>query len=492
MLSRIGPEPREPITESSLARPVISDAAATPAFGLQQADATPALGNANARKLVWFLVPSEDFGTGGVISISYFHAETRRLLSGPDVAVVASTYPNAPILRKYTRFPNSMDIFAFDEVMTYFKSIEHVVLHIPEYFCKDLLGQLSPSGRLFLDIIPRLHINVVLQNIEKCRPEEIQPLRTLTDEITCTTAHDRYSTQDQSDRFGIPLHKLSVFMDRYEQRSWIERDDIIILSPDPHPLRDHVIDTIAKGLPNVERVPIINMPYENYRSLIAKAKWSLTFGEGLDGYFAEMAWTGGVPFAVYNNSFFMPEFRGLPTVYDSWESLQASIVDDILKFDHEEAYAAAGEPTRRVLHQFYSPEKYRENIRLFYEQRYSFRPTKPLRVEELHAQAQAAIARMRQNEEMRDAEIGKLKDGIEARDNYIPQLKQEIEKREQEIEKRDVYIGQLTKGIEALREAIAARDASIYWKLTAPLRLAADLVRRSITAPKRLIRSLLR
>jgi hypothetical protein len=485
MLARIGPEPRDLITESSLARPVTSDGAAKPPFSLQQADATPAMGNAHARKLVWFLVPSEDFGTGGVISISYFHAETRMLLSGSDIAVVASTYPNAPILRKYTRFPNSMDIFAFDEVVAYFKSVEHIILHIPEYFCKDFLGQLSPSGRLFLDMIPRLHINVVLQNIDKCKPDDVQPLRTLTDEITCTTAHDRYSTQEQSDRFGMPLHKLSVFMDRYEQRSWTERDDIIILSPDPHPLRDRVIEIVAKGLPKVERIPIINMPYENYRSLIAKAKWSLTFGEGLDGYFAEMAWTGGVAFAVYNNSFFMPEFRGLPTVYDTWENLQASIVDDILKFDHEEAYAAAGEPIRRVLHQFYSPEKYRENIRLFYEERYSFRPTNPLRVEEMRVQAHATIAQMRQNEETRDAEIGKLNDGIEARDVYIPQLKQEIEK-------RDVYIGQLRNGIEALREAIAARDASIYWKLTAPLRLTADLVRRGIAAPKRLIRSLLR
>ena len=483
MLARIGPEPRDLITESSLARPLTSDGAATPASCLQQADdATPAMGNGDARKLVWFLVPSEDFGTGGVISISYFHAETRSLLSGSDIAVVASTYPNAPILRKYTRFPNSMDIFAFDEVVAYFKSVEHIILHIPEYFCKDLLGQLSPSGRLFLDMIPRLHINVVLQNIDKCKPDDVQPLRTLTGEVTCTTAHDRYSTQEQSDRFGIPLHKLSVFMDRYEQRSWTERQDIIILSPDPHPLRDRVIEIIAKGLPTIERIPITNMPYEKYRSLIAKAKWSLTFGEGLDGYFAEMAWTGGVAFAVYNNSFFMPEFRSLPTVYDTWESLQASIVVDILKFDHEETYQAAGEPIRRVLHQFYSAEKYRENIRLFYEERYSFRPTKPLRVEELHAQAHAAIARMRQKEKMRDAEIGKLNDGIEARDIYIPQLKQEI----QELRKG---IQELRKGIEVLREAY---EASLSWKLTAPLRSTADLVRRSITAPKRLIRSLLR
>ena len=79
------------------------------------------MGDANARKLVWFLVPSWDVCGGGLLSISYFHAETQMLLGGPGVAIVASTYPNAPTLKKYTAFPNSMDIFSFSEVITHFK-----------------------------------------------------------------------------------------------------------------------------------------------------------------------------------------------------------------------------------------------------------------------------------------------------------------------------------------------------------------------------------
>jgi hypothetical protein len=176
------------------------------------------MGDANARKLVWFLVPSWDVCGGGLLSISYFHAETQVLLGGSGVAVVASTYPNAPTLQRYTAFPNSMDIFSFTEVITHFKSVHHAILHIPEYFCKDFPSQLSPTERLYLDTIPRLQVNIMLQNVDQCKPDDIEPLRTLTDEITCTTAHDRYSTQEHSTRFGIPLHKLSVFVDGYEQR----------------------------------------------------------------------------------------------------------------------------------------------------------------------------------------------------------------------------------------------------------------------------------
>src|SRR5215470_8667800 len=60
------------------------------------------MGDANARKLIWFLVPSWDVCGGGLLSICYFHAETRMLLGGLGVAIVASTYPNAPTLKKYT------------------------------------------------------------------------------------------------------------------------------------------------------------------------------------------------------------------------------------------------------------------------------------------------------------------------------------------------------------------------------------------------------
>jgi DNA repair exonuclease SbcCD ATPase subunit len=258
------------------------------------------------------------------------------------------------------------------------------------------------------------------------------------------------------------------------------------------------------------------MPYESYRSLIAKAKWSLTFGEGLDGYFTEMAWTGGVPFAVYNDRFFMPQFRGLATVYDTWEELQTWIVGDILKLDHEEEYDAASEQIRQALNELYSCEKYRENIRLFYNEEYNFpapSPAKSRPVDEMLTRIREDIARLKEKEEARDASIARLREGINARDASIAQLREDtktlgplregIEARDasiaqlrQNIEARDASIAQLRQNIEVqdanlaqLRECIKARDASIEdfrqstsWKLTAPLRLTMYLIRLGITA----------
>jgi hypothetical protein len=475
--------------DSSFAPQPTSTRDAAQPFGLPQAEAPRGMGDPNARKLVWFLVPSWDVCCGGLLVICHFNAETRMLLSGPDVAVVASTYPNAPTLKKYTAFPNSMDIFSFAEVVTYFKSVEHAILHIPEYFCKDFVSHLSPTERLFLDTIPRLHVNIMLQNIDQCNPDDVQPLRALADEITCTTSHDRYSTQEQSTRFGIPLHKLSAFLDRYryEQHSWTEKQDIMVLSPDPHPLRGRVIDTIKQGLPSLELITVENMSYENYRSLIAKAKWSLTFGEGLDLYFAEMAWTGGIPFAVYNDRFFMPQFSGLSTVYDTWDDLQTWIVGDILKLDHDEAYNSAGEPIRQVLNQLYSLEKCRANVRLFYDERYSFpgtHPAKPRRVDEMLARARGAVVGLKEREEALNASIAQLREGIRARDASIAELREGVKARDaniapmrEAIEARDASISQLRADIEARDASIEEFRQSTSWKLTAPLRLTIHLFR---------------
>ena len=257
----------------------------------------------------------------------------------------------------------------------------------------------------------------------------------------------------------------------------------------------------------------------DYRSLIAKAKWSLTFGEGLDGFFVEMAWTGGIPFVVYNDRFFMPQFRELPTVYDTWDELQTWIVGDILKLDHEEVYDAAGEQIRKVLNELYSCEKYRENIRLFYNEQYSFpgnSPAKPRGVDEMLTRARQAIPRLKEREEACEASIAQLREGINSRDASIAQLREDtktlgplregLEARDasivqlrEGIETRDADIAQLREGIETrdadiakLRECIKARDASIEefrqstsWKLTAPLRFTINLFRFGITRRKR-------
>jgi hypothetical protein len=61
------------------------------------------------------------------------------------------------------------------------------------------------------------------------------------------------------------------------------------------------------------------MTYQEYKATISKAKWALTFGEGLDGYFVEPIFSGDSSFSVYNPSFFIEDSWSLRTVYRDYD-----------------------------------------------------------------------------------------------------------------------------------------------------------------------------
>lgn len=117
---------------------------------------------------------------------------------------------------------------------------------------------------------------------------------------------------------------------------------------------------------------IQGLSYEEFKRLVARAKWSLTFGEGLDGYFAEPVFSGSVSFAVFNDRFFTPEFATLPTVYSSWNELEQRVVDDIKRFDEASGYSECWKSAFDLLTALYDVRRYRENLRQFYLGNYTF------------------------------------------------------------------------------------------------------------------------
>ena len=147
---------------------------------------------------------------------------------------------------------------------------------------------------------------------------------------------------------------------------------LLIVSPDQHPLRETVLRKISEALPELTITIIQNLPYRKYRELVQRAKWSLTFGEGLDGYFAEQVFSGGIGFAVFNPRFFTPEFSTLENVYPSWEALIQQIVSDIHRLDEPVAYHKCWSRSNELLMNLYDTERTRENLRQFYRGNYTF------------------------------------------------------------------------------------------------------------------------
>ena len=80
------------------------------------------------------------------------------------------------------------------------------------------------------------------------------------------------------------------------------------------------------------------MKYDVYKDYASRSKFAITFGEGLDGYYTETVYSGGISFAVYNEIFFTKEFENLHSLYKSFDELLKKIVSDIKYFENEENY----------------------------------------------------------------------------------------------------------------------------------------------------------
>lgn len=328
-----------------------------------------------AKTLIIFVNTSDDMVNGGVLAICAHYEETVKMRRIHGAETVLATPPDKRLLLKYTRFKNNNYIFGFSSVLSYFQALESVMIHIPEYMADSFLKDMSAADLARLRRIKYIHFNIMLQNIKGLRfMKTIRRLEELG-RVTCTTAHEKYSTIELRREVGVPVHLLSIRGDpkAYNRRGYFEKDDLMIVSPDEHPVKAEVLRLLGEQLPKLKIRIISNLTYEEYKRLVEKAKWALTFGEGLDGYFTETIFSGGISFSVYNSAFFTEDFQALPTVYDSYDSLIRDISADIKRLDEEGAYAEYQERQFAICSAKYSYDKYFENLELFYKGVYTYK-----------------------------------------------------------------------------------------------------------------------
>ena len=126
-----------------------------------------------------------------------------------------------------------------------------------------------------------------------------------------------------------PSHFLSWFIcpDDFERLDYATKEKLIIISPDVHPAKAEIVRRISECLPDHKIVEIRNMTYERYKSIIRHAKFAFTFGEGLDGYFAETIFCGGVGLAMFEDRYFTAEYRGFDGVFRDSDHAIAGVAE---------------------------------------------------------------------------------------------------------------------------------------------------------------------
>lgn len=339
----------------------------------------------NAKKLILFLIPSPDecVINGGIMSI-FSLCETSREIN-PDATCIISTFPN----KKYTyakndKFLNNESIYRFSQIVDNAKNLEEMILHIPEYSAGNFYNTLSEKDIEFLKSIKNLHINIMNQNIELMpEPEKLRDLYKLTNNITQTLAHDRYATQEVCDKWQIPTHLFSVNIDlsKYKLYSFDEKEKIIVLSPDCNENKEKIVKKLEKELPDWKLVTVNNMTFTEYMDLISRAFFTITFGEGMDGYFGQPQYVNSVGFAVYNDEFFPNNnWKNFENVYASYDEMYENIVADVKKYSqNKEKYEKIIKDFINENSKLYQISKFYDNLKRFYKKEYDFITSNKLR-----------------------------------------------------------------------------------------------------------------
>ncbi|MFM7858502.1 MAG: hypothetical protein ACKO96_42925, partial [Flammeovirgaceae bacterium] len=151
-----------------------------------------------------------------------------------------------------------------------------------------------------------------------------------------------------------------------------KKENLLVISPDSHPDKEQIIQQL-RNIPGLIVQIIQNLTYEQYKETISRAKWAITFGEGLDGYIIEPIFSGAVGFAVFNEDFFTEDFRGIPCIYDNYAQLAERILEDIQHYDQKERYYSVNKTQYELCAKYYDYAQYQENIRKFYLKEYTFK-----------------------------------------------------------------------------------------------------------------------
>lgn len=325
-------------------------------------------------RLIVFLTPGYEAKVGGVLSIASIYAETQALAAVHRAKVAICAVPgDDPMFLKYGWFENNNYLLDLHALLRGCVNLEFLQLHVPEYAVNRVARWLEAVSSSLLRNVREIRINILLQNVDLIRVQDIAGLRRFG-VVTVTTAHEAYGNAATRQRLGVAVHKLGIRNgpELYEKVAYRNKKPILVVSHDEHPLKEQVLARIAQALPRLEIRVVHNLPYEEYRALISDAKWALTFGEGLDFYFIESVFSGGNAFAVYNDRFFTPAFANLLTVYPSWDHLLEKIVGDLQRLNEPIAFERCWREAYDLLSGLYSTERFRNNLRAFYRGEFTF------------------------------------------------------------------------------------------------------------------------
>lgn len=323
----------------------------------------------DSKNMVVFFNVMRECISGGMLSIDRFVQHSLPFAKSGNFDLVLSGIPLNNAVIKNPFFNYAMDPVDFNYLVKYTHP-DKLLLNIPECFVPYFCNEISEQAYKWLFSIRDLRINILNQNDDLMPSQNtIEELRTLcNNKLTITAAHKRYATKEKSKQYKCPVHLLTPFLPEFIRTPFENKEKIIVLSPDEHEYRQTLINLIKKELPDYEIRIVENMTLDEYKKLISRAMFTITFGEGYDGYFLEPYLSDSIGFCVLNPTFFPKEFKPLETTYESWNVLLNHIVKDIRKYESDaKLYKNISDKGEKEIRRFTNNKESDKDLNAFYD-----------------------------------------------------------------------------------------------------------------------------
>lgn len=334
-----------------------------------------------AEKLMVLLVPEHNEMSGGIYSIISVANQMRRLKRYHGYEIVVMTRPSPTRLTYFrnTRFRNSENIFRIEQ-LPLCQAAREIYLHIPEYAAPHFVRDLTYEELHYLLGRPRVYVNLLNQNIKLMPDKELfASLRRVSDHLTQSVAHHAYFNQKIADKYQLPTLLLPAYTDLndYPASSFAEKEKLIIYSLDNAAHKKKCLRKIAESFPDFELLEIKNISFDQYMDYATRCMFSISFGEGFDGYVAQPFYQGGIGFAIYDPEFFpSEEFRKYYNIFDNADEMVGQICTRMRKLMLDrDSYERLNTEYLRELKRLYSFEDYIEQIKKLSLRQFEILPT---------------------------------------------------------------------------------------------------------------------
>ena len=324
------------------------------------------------REKIVFVVPNGCFISGGILSIINMYHIAVGLFPQKDVFLATlASFQKADTYRDVKTDARVINLKYF--LPDWLEQGDKILLHVYEDGLMAFLENIKKMG--LLPKLKNVTLNILNQNQNFMPSEkEVGKYAHYFGKVTMTLAYESNIKDNQCKYLDMAPKHVGAYFEGEDPElvPFGKKENLCVLSDDKHPLKAAVKKKlIENGIEVYDTYPV---PYNEFVRLQKRAKWTVSFGEGWDGYTMGQFNNGGIGFGVYQPEFAQSYFDAgnLPLfLFDSYEEMAERILERIALYDDAGRFEEENRKWVSVMAQSYninSREKVRERWIDYYRQ----------------------------------------------------------------------------------------------------------------------------